>query len=203
MARKSIIEELCDILDIEQRRNEDRQKFLLRLVTAAMDCSEETWESIPEPAQNWVNAAKEADEKKKEITDPEEPKGSGNDRQRKEKETTEMATAKGKTGGRNGAGKDKDEEKKVEAKKDDKKAGAKSAGKKEEKKAPAKKGTSKRRSIKQLVVKSPGVSVEKLTNQFGGKDGLSDLTISSIRSDTLDTLRVADDAGFWKGPDLG
>lgn len=64
------------------------------------------------------------------------------------------------------------------------------------------KGPSKRRQIKAILVKKPSTPVDDLIAKFGGKGGLSELSITSMRSDTLDTLKVAAEAGFWKGPAL-
>lgn len=61
----------------------------------------------------------------------------------------------------------------------------------------APKGNSMRRTLKMIVIKEPTITVESLITKLEAKGykSPSKLTVTSIRSDTRDTIRVLNDAG--------
>jgi hypothetical protein len=208
---KNIETEITEALELTQRKGEDRQKFLGRMMKGGKGLPDKDWNALSEDAQKYINSLIEADDHNKAFPDLAAKSGgaSGNTRGKttsKENEdmATKNATSRGKTGGKGGgggkaparggkeerasSGKNSKSEERTPAKRAASSGGSKPSG-----------GKSNRRKIKEKVVSNPKITVEKLIDQFGGKDGLSDLSISSIRSDTLDTLRVADGAGYWKG----
>lgn len=195
MAKKGIETELRETLDVHPGKTEDRQKFLGRLMKAGKTCHKDVWASLSEAAGKYANALIDAyDDEKAYPEPPDHNPGSTN-----EKETGDMAK-NAKSGNKSAGAKDTTKG----SAKDAPKKGAATA-------SPAKKpaaGKSSRAKIKEAIVKNPRITLEKLVDTYGtgknalGKDGLTELSIGSIRSDTLNTLRVADAAGCWKGPAL-
>jgi len=64
--------------------------------------------------------------------------------------------------------------------------------------APAKKGTSMRRALKMIVIKKPKIATEDLIDALEkkGYKSPSKLTVTSIRADTRDTIKVLNEAGL-------
>lgn len=210
-----------------QKKGEDRQKYLLRVALAANDkLSEEEWDQLEAEAgvQDWVTAAVKADNEEKTIKDfpdleseeseddveAEEPvDDSGEDPDTGEDEPEEGEEDEVKTTKKSGGGKKpaaKAPAKKTEAKKPDtKKTEAKKSEAAPAKKAAAGKSTSggvkkisMRRALKQMVVKSPKLSVDDLIERLEkkGYDKPSKVTITTIRADTRDTIKVLNEAGL-------
>jgi small nuclear ribonucleoprotein (snRNP)-like protein len=66
---------LCDAAEIDPKRGEDRQDFLKRLVTAVGKLPDADWDKIDGKAQDWINAATDALNAKKDVEDfPDLPK---------------------------------------------------------------------------------------------------------------------------------
>jgi len=60
---------LCDAAEIEQKRGEGRQDYLIRLVTAVGKLPDAEWDKIDDKAQDWINAATDALNAKKAVGD--------------------------------------------------------------------------------------------------------------------------------------
>lgn len=66
-----IQKELCDAAEVDTKRGEDRQDFLLRLALAVNKLPDSEWTKLGKEAQNWVNEASDAANAKKDL--PEMP----------------------------------------------------------------------------------------------------------------------------------
>lgn len=206
-----------------QKSGEDRQKFLLRLMMAVQglpsDENDEnykegkgTWEGIGAitGAQEWYNAAIDADNEnppkpvpdfsdakpaEDEPEDEPETDGDAADSEVEDEAVSTSARPKGKKKDDKAAGK-KPAAKKAEAKPEAKKK-AEPAAKPAAAKAP-KKGTSMRRALKMIVVKKPKITTDDLIEQLEKKGfkSPSKLTVTSIRADTRDTMKVLAEAGL-------
>lgn len=199
------------------KKGEDRQKYLLRIALAANDkLNEKEWDALGADAgvQDWVTEAVVADNEEKTIKDfpdleneesededdggSEEPVDDGDedpdDTEPEEgDEEEEMKTAK-KPGGKKPAAKAPAKPAKPDTKKTDAKkpAGKSTSG--------GVKKISMRRALKQMVVKSPKLSVDDLIERLEkkGYDKPSKVTITTIRADTRDTIKVLNEAGLAK-----
>jgi ribosome maturation factor RimP len=78
--------ELCEAAEMDPKRGEDRQAFLLRLAVAcANSIPDGVWEGLSREAQNWVNVAGDAANAKKELPefpDAEKAESAGTTRRR-------------------------------------------------------------------------------------------------------------------------
>ena len=197
-----------------QKSGEDRQKFLLRIMLAVQKLPDEDWESLAaiEGAQDWFNAATDADNAEKPVpdfpdaeadaeADAEEDEDQGEQEDEDNQEEDEMAkTAKKAKPPAKGASAKKEPAAKP-AKAAAKGADAKKPAKDAEKKKPAaapKKGLSMRRTLKMIVIKTPKMPVDELIAllEKKGYKSPSKLTVTSIRSDTRDTMKVLNEAGL-------
>jgi len=81
-----IQKELCDATEIDPKRDESRQSFLVRLAAAAANqLPDALWDKLSPAAQDWVNEAADAANAKKELSDfpdVEPPAESGGGRRR-------------------------------------------------------------------------------------------------------------------------
>lgn len=165
-----IRKELEKALAISQKRNEAPETYRKRILSAITKITDDKWESLSEAAQDWCNAAgKDVDKEKTPRDFP-------------DAEASEVEESSDKKPARKGAAAKKAPAKKTAAKKE------------KEPKEP-----SARRLIKQFVISKPKAKVEEVM-KYAEKEGLTmtDASIRSIRADTLDTLRVAADAGLLK-----
>jgi len=65
-----IQKELCDATEIDPKRDESRQSFLVRLAAAAANqLPDALWDKLSPAAQDWVNDAADAANAKKELSD--------------------------------------------------------------------------------------------------------------------------------------
>lgn len=157
-----------------QKSNEDRQAYLKRLQVAVAALQDNDWDTLNAAAQDWANAAAAAINNDKDVPDfdTDQPKEAESESDTDAEEETEEEP---KTKGKNKSADNKSA--KGEAEKAPKKA----------KNGPP----SMRRFLKQLVAKKPKTSIEDLTAKL--KDAghsPADTSVKSIRSDTLDTMRV-------------
>lgn len=60
---------LCDAAEIDQKRDEERQAFLVRLVTAVGKLPDAEWDDLDGKAQDWINSATDALNAKKAVAD--------------------------------------------------------------------------------------------------------------------------------------
>jgi hypothetical protein len=214
-AETTIEEILSAATEITQEKGEDRQAYLTRLHDAATELDESGWDDLGEPAQLWVNKATKAEQANKEI--PEFPDVEPTDDDEEEEVEEEAAEEEADTESDSEESNEEDDvtDTDTETEKPPKKKPAPKAAKPAAKKAaapkaaakekPAKKAvkadggskaTSARRLLKQFVVKKPSITVDDLmerAKKAGHK--LSDIYISSLRSDTRDTLKVAKECG--------
>lgn len=75
-----IQKELADAAEVDPKRGEDRQDFLLRLALAVNKLPDAAWEKLSKDAQNWANNAADAANKKADLPDfpdAEQPESSG------------------------------------------------------------------------------------------------------------------------------
>lgn len=225
-----------------QRRDEDRQKYLIRLMVGVVNISDEDWAALEaEPGvQEWYNSATDADNAKKPVPDfpdlevgeaeeddaesdePEEDQeDAGEEHGEPEEDVVEedqtpskkapkpaakpAATPSKKAAAGNGAAKGKVPAGKASAKPAGKAAPAPAKAKPAPAPKPAaapkaaapKKGTSARRVLKLHLAKKPSASTEELAGVLEKKGlKLSDLSISSIRADTRDTIKALNEAGI-------
>lgn len=79
-----IQKELSDAAEIDPKRDEERQAFLLRLAMAVNKLPNAVWDALSEGAQNWMNDAADAATAKKPLPEfPDaEPPASGSSRRR-------------------------------------------------------------------------------------------------------------------------
>lgn len=190
-----------------QKKNEDRQVYLLRLAVAASDkLSDDEWDSLEatDGAQEWVNAAVESDNGKKPISDFPDLESSADSEE--DDEGDEETTAPSKSTGKKAAGEkavQTSSPAKKSSKKTDTSEAAPSSAKAKTKTAPPAEGkksgkVSMRRALKQIVIKKPKLGVDDLIEQLvkKGYDQPSRLTVTTIRADTRDTIKVLNEANL-------
>lgn len=167
------------------KKSKDRQAYLTKLVNSVREAEDDDWAALSNEAQTYVNKATAAQNNSKELPDFPDLEDDG-------------AKAKG-----NGA----DQPKEVKAER-----GRKPATKATEKVAktakakavaktpaakPAKAGLSAVQRVKRWLAKKPKLSISDLKDMLD-KEGLemAPTSISSIRSDTLTTMKVLVELGM-------
>lgn len=207
-----------------QRSGENRQKYLIRVMTAVQKLPDDQWEELAatEGAQAWCNAAIEADNEKKDIPDfpdaeaaAEEEEPDTNDDEdsddaeedsdgdaEEEAVTTKAKTAKTAKTTKAKAAKTKPKQAvKASGKKaanglDQPAKAAKPAAK------PAAAGLARAKGvkqvIKQLVIKNPRLTVDEILERIAKKNlpTPSRLTVSTFRADTRGTIKVMNELGL-------
>jgi hypothetical protein len=167
MLESKIEQELLEVSALKVKKNEDRQKYLERLMRAVSKLPDPDWEGLSKAAQDWNNGAAEAHKGGSELEDfPDyEEVDDEIDEEQAEEETKPIEKA----------AKKKEE------------APAKSY-------APRK--VSACHTIKKLVAKKPDISVSDLSEKLKGEGfKVSDVTIATLRSDFRDSLRVLNELG--------
>ncbi len=66
----SIVKSLVKATGCKAKTGEDRQAYLVRLVTAVSELPEDDWAKLPEDSQDWVNEAITAIKAKTDVDDP-------------------------------------------------------------------------------------------------------------------------------------
>lgn len=208
-----------------QKDGESRQKFLLRLMAGVQKLTDDQWEGLAatEGAQDWYNAATEADNDKDSVPDfpdvedvgedpedeleedPEENDEEDEGEEESEPEEEEVMTKTKPAAGKKAAKVKAAPAKKAAAKTPDKKE-ANGADRPAPKKqaesrkvaAGGKKPTSMRRTLKMIVIKKPKMPVDELIEALEKKGfkSPSKLTVTSIRADTRDTIKVLNEASI-------
>lgn len=183
----AIEQELLQVTALKPKKNEDRQKYLTRLMLAVTKLSDPDWEGLTKDAQEWTNGGAEAHKAGSEVEDFEDFVEEAEDEEVDEEQVEGVEKpqpVKAKTNG-NGVAKTKSNGHKEEVK--------------EIKKSPsvAPRKVSACHMIKKIVVKKPTITVAELSEQLK-QDGLkvSDVTIATLRSDLRDTLRVLNELGI-------
>lgn len=225
-----------------QKAGESRQKYLVRVMLAVQKLSDEAWADLEavDGAQDWYNAAIEADNEHKEVPDfsdseaqdPEDGEDAEDDAA--DEDDAEEEDADDEDAGGEDDDEDADEGDEDAVKEDAKKVkpaakrpaakpvkatkpakatkptkpaakAASAPAAKPAKEAPAAKSTkaaggkpSMRRALKQIVIKKPKMSTDELIEALErkGYESPSKLTVTSIRADTRDTIRVLNEAGL-------
>lgn len=174
MQESKIEQELLEaVKPFPEKKKEERQAYLVRLMRAAAKVKDSVWEGFTSEAQDWVNGGAEAfkaGDALEDFPDYEEVE----EEQSEDEEVDEEA----------------EEEKPEPVKaKPEKKQEAKPV--KEPKTVVAPRKMSACHMIKKMVVKDPKISVEDLSKQLKDQGlKVSDVTIATLRSDLRDTLRV-------------
>lgn len=201
-----------------QKKGEDMQTYLVRLAVAASEkLSDEDWDLLEKTpgAQEWVNAAIKADNAEKDVE-------GFPDREDEDAEVGDGDPADDAADANAEVDDDPETEEDAEVDKPAKKSGAqapakkpaaaptkKPAAKKDADKTPAKKTVapakkaaasgkpSMRRTLKIMVVKKPQLDADELIAKLKDKGygDVSRLTVTTIRADTRDTIRVLQEAG--------
>lgn len=180
--------ELQAATKIVQKKNEDPQKYLLRLMLAVTKLLDPEWEALSTESQEWVNCAAEiartnktdglkfGDKGYKELEDF--PDFEDVVDIKEDDDVNEEATVD-------------NEEEPVKPKKEKPQAKQEAKSEKAETSSGAPRKVSACHMIKKLVVKKPKITVAELSEKLKA-DGLkvSDVTIATLRSDLRDTLRV-------------
>ena len=170
-----IEQELLEVTALKPKKNEDRQKYLTRLMLAVTKLPDPEWEGLSKDAQEWTNGGAEAHKAGDEVKEFEDFVEEAEDEEVDEEQAEEVAKPEPVKAKTNSATKPKKEEVK------------------EVKKSPsvAPRKVSACHMIKKIVVKKPTITVAELSEQLK-QDGLkvSDVTIATLRSDLRDTLRV-------------
>lgn len=215
MAKKpkgpTIEEELLEATgEKPQGKKESNQDYYARLVEAVQDLKDADWDKLSDAAQEWVNDGATAIKKDKDIDDfpdaeapasdeGDDDRGSddtgddddaGEDADDDDKKEDDDVAKKSKKGG----GKSKPDKAASKAKDDDKPAkSAKAKGGKEKK-------PGAQVMIKKLVIKDPEMSTEKIAAKLDAAGvSATPSAISTIRSGTLQTLRLVKELGLPKG----
>lgn len=92
-----IQKELCDAAEIDPKKDEDRQSFMLRLALAVNKLPNKLWDALSKEAQDWMNDAADAAGAKKSLPDfpdAEQPASSGRRRALAEEPAAEAFTPK-------------------------------------------------------------------------------------------------------------
>lgn len=195
------------------KAKEDRPAFLKRLVGAAQDLEDEDWEKLSEPAQKWVNAGATALNDDNDVKDFSDAKKAAPD-----KKAPAKSRARDDDDGDDGAADDGDADdnsaddgddeggEKVAKKTTAKKGAAKKAAPAKKEAAPAKKAPAKAKgggaqvAIKRAVIADPKASTESIAAKLEKKGiDVTPAAVSTIRSGTLQTLRLVKEIGMPKG----
>jgi septal ring-binding cell division protein DamX len=175
--------ELNTALKLKQKKGENHQLYLSRIITTIQSIPEDTWEALSVPAQRWANVATRAYEAKTDIPGFEEdeiaaaangakaPKAGAKAAPKAAAKTAAPAKPAATTAA---------------------KAAAKPAAK------TAAKAVSMCHTIKQLVVKNPEMPVPDLAAKLTsmGFEKPNAVTIMTVRSDTRNTIKVLQDGGY-------
>ena len=165
--------ELLKVAGLKPKKGEERQAYLIRLLKAVSDpkkVTDDIWEGLTKESQDWTNAAAEEYKAGRPVEDFTDYEEEDDDPPVDEEVNEEEEEAPPPV--------------KTKAKKEEKPKAAKSES------APTRK-VSACHMIKKIVVKDPKITVADLSAQLK-EQGLkvSDVTISTLRSDLRDTLRV-------------
>lgn len=193
MSESKIEQELLSIVSLKAKKNEDRQKYLARLMLAVDKASDEDWNSLSTDAQAWNNDAATAYKEQKDIADfsdiVEEAPKEVIDEETGEvinvediPEATEEDFARAKLV--------KPEESKEEEPAAEEEAPRKSRTKRSGKPSAC-------RLIKQMVLTNPKITVGDIAEKLKvHRMKVSDVTIYTLRYDIRDTLRAMNDLGM-------
>lgn len=180
MKTSKIEQELNELLKLKGKKGEKRPDLLARTLKAVTDLTDEAFDNMSKPAQDWANAASKAKDAQDELPDFPDT----NTDAESAEETKTMKTEKKAAAPAKGAKKE---------------AEAKPA---KEKKAAApkeKKGPGKIHKMKLLILKNLEVTTEDLGAKLKAAGiEVSDSTVTTVRSDFLSSIRVLQAAGKLK-----
>lgn len=192
-----IMAELLKAANMKPPKTVD-QKFLQSLrknADTAFDENEEAWEKLSPKAQNWFNAAATAVKKQTDIADfPDADKPDAGDNEGEDdvaKKAAKKAPAK-----KAAATEDKASAKKAAAKEETKAPAKKAAAAPAKKAAGEKPKKSMLKFVRELICNNVALTAEQLTQKLekAGYEA-SPLTVGTIRSDTRNTLKIAQEQG--------
>lgn len=199
----AIERELCLVLDTKQKKGEDRQKFLARLIERGYDISEKQWNKLSKEAQAWFNEASKAQENKQQIPEPPDA-GADQKVNGKADETGEKSDASEHAESKENEVATKKTAKKDQVKKDEPKKAEKVE--KSEKKSATRTSAgsgSMQRMLRELVVRNPQVDIDTLMDKLakaGHKP--SRLAVASIRSNARAIIQIMINEGKAKNIEL-
>jgi len=173
--------ELQEVSEVQQKKKEDRQAYLTRLMRQVSKVEDDIWGSLSKDAQDWNNEAATAFKEGREIDDfpveDEEP----------EIEETAVEPPEGDTEGVPQEEEDTENEVSVPEPEKQPVMRTKVRGK----------NTSACHTIKRMVVKKPHITVDEITSKLKVLDlKVTPVTISTLRSSVRDTLRVLNEEGL-------
>ena len=179
MSESAIEKELCEVAAITIKKNEDRQKYLKRLMLKVTKLPDPDWEALSKESQDWTNGAAEAYKAGDELEDFPDYEEVDDNPPMDEEVNEEAVSVAAKTKANKKADK-------VEKEPDVRPATNTHPGRK----------VSACHTIKKMVVKEPKITVAELSERLK-ESGLkvSDVTIATLRSDLRDTLRVLNEVG--------
>jgi hypothetical protein len=199
--------ELQEVSEVQQKKREERQTYLTRLMRQVSKVEDDIWGSLSKDAQDWNNEAATAFKEGREIDDflvedeePEEEENSveGSDAvleaideetfedDGSEEEEPEVQNVVPEVPTKSGSGRSKESDKPKEP---EHQPGmrTKIRGK----------NTSACHTIKRMVVKKPHITVDEITSKLKALDlKVTPVTISTLRSSVRDTLRVLNEEGL-------
>lgn len=182
----AIEKELLKATNLKTKKGEDRQAYLVRLINAVQDLSDGDWDKISPEAQAWTNAGAKADNKKKAVVDFPDLDAGGSDAA--DAGTDEGAAAKPAADKKKAAAKDKAAD-----------APAKKAGGKAADKGVPEKREGVQVAIKKIMLARPKISAAELSDMLEERGyTVSQFTVTTIRSDFRNSLRVLIEAGLIK-----
>jgi len=176
--------ELQEVSEVQQKKREDRQTYLIRLMRAVSKVEDDIWGSLSKDAQDWNNEAATAFKEGRELVDfpveDEEP----------EAEETAVEASEGDTEGvppQEEVWEEPESEEPVPEPEKQPTMRTKVRGK----------NTSACHTIKRMVVKKPHITVDEITAKLKTMDlKVTPVTISTLRSSVRDTLRVLNEEGL-------
>src|SRR5580692_9215033 len=168
-----IEQELTELLKFKTKRGEKRPDMLARMLKGVTDLSDEAFDAMSKPAQEWANSASKAKDAQDDLPDfPDTNTDAESAEETNVKTKKEAAPAKGAA---------KNTEAKIEKPVKEKKAAA----------PKEKKGPGKIHKMKLLILKNLGVTAEDLSAKLKAAGiEVSDSTVTTVRSDFLSSIRV-------------
>jgi membrane protein involved in colicin uptake len=189
MSKMSVFDELCATAAVKAPKDPNGQAFIVKLWKAIDNLSDKDWEALSEPAQNWSVDATKLQAADKDL--PLIPGAPSPDAEEEEETATEE-------GGETTVAK-KAAKKKAAAPAPAKKAAAPAPAKKAVKKAASSSkanGEKPRKSMlkaaREIICKAPHLNVDDICTKLEGLGyEAAPVTIGTIRSDTRNTLKIA------------
>ena len=177
--------ELCEATSVKQRKNEDTQKYLKRLVLGVNKLEDGDWTGLSNDAQNWANELTTAE--KEGQTLPDFPDA-------EEEQPTEAAAAENGADSAAESGADGESGETAAPARVRRTTTAKAA----KEPAPKKERVqSMSNTLKNFIIDDPSISVEDLIEKLKGAGHKpTEITVATIRSDFRNALKVLKGRGL-------